>query len=174
MPTPPNFNRLWLQYWTTSVKRFMQDGITLDLASARDTICELGAIEDNLERASYYGIRRFGIWIATNNTLFRESSHTLHLCSCCRISLIGMDVLAATPEGTPTNLIPPHVYCSPLPNFVFIRNIWPLLVAPLRTVTASKLQTIQLLDVLFHLRCLNSQWKWLIETSTEWAAFRLA
>lgn len=77
---------------------------------------------------------------------------------------MAMDVLPGTP----------HLYCSPLPNCVFIRNIWPLLVAPLRIVTASNPHSIELLDVLFHLRCLNTQWKWLVETSTEWAAFRLA
>jgi hypothetical protein len=85
-----------------------------------------------------------------------------------------MDVLSTTPEGSPASHIPQHLYCSPLPNYVFIRNIWPLLVAPLRSVTASNLQSIELLDVLFQLRCLNSQWKWLVETSTQWAAFRLA
>ena len=41
-------------------------------------------------------------------------------------------------------------------------------------MNASDLQSIQSLDVLFHLRSLNSDWKWLVETSTEWAAFRIA
>lgn len=66
--------------------------------------------------------------------------------------------------------VPPYqILCS-----LFIQHIWPLLVAPLRTVTASDLQSTELLDVLFHLRCLNSKWKWLVDTSTEWVAFRLA
>lgn len=57
---------------------------------------------------------------------------------------------------------------------MFIRNIWPLLVAPIREMSASNLHSMECLDVLFHLRCVNSQWKWLVETSTEWAAFRIA
>lgn len=85
-----------------------------------------------------------------------------------------MDVLAATSEGTAAILTPPHLYCSPLPNYVFIQCIWPLLIEPLRTMSASNLQSIQWFDALFHLRCVNSQWKWLVETSSEWAAFRLA
>lgn len=117
---------------------------------------------------------RFGIAIATSNTDCREFSLTLSLCNCCRNSLFVMDVLATTPEGAPSNVSPPPVYFSPLPNCVFFQNIWPILVAPLRTVTASDLQTIRYVDVLFHLRCVNTQWKWLVESSTEWAAYRLA
>lgn len=70
--------------------------------------------------------------------------------------------------------MPPHLYCSQLPNSVFIRNVWPLLVAPIREMCASNLHSMECLDVLFHLRCVNSHWKWLVETSTEWAAFRIA
>lgn len=119
-------------------------------------------------------IARFGIAIATSNTDCREFSLTLSLCNCCRNSPFVMDVLAATPEGAPSNVSPPPVYFSPLPNCVFLQNIWPILVAPLRTVTASNLHSIRYVDVLFHLRCVNTEWKWLVESSTEWAAYRLA
>jgi hypothetical protein len=127
-----------------------------------------------LPAANFTDKTRFGIWMAAIKCCFSEFSLTFSLCNCCRNCVIGMDVLSATPEGSPASPIPQHLYCSPLPNSMFIRNIWPLLVAPLRSITASNLQSIELLDVLFQLRCLNSQWKWLVETSTEWAAIRLA
>jgi hypothetical protein len=55
-----------------------------------------------------------------------------------------------------------------------IQNIWPLLVASTRTISASNVHSIDYLDVFFQLRFVNTQWKWLVETSTEWVAVQLA
>ena len=102
------------------------------------------------------------------------SSLTLSFCAIAAGILRLMDVFTATSEGGHANSMPNHLYCSPLPNYVFIQNIWPLLVAPIRSLTPGNLQSIEYLHVLFHLRSVNSEWKWLVETSTEWAAFRVA
>lgn len=88
--------------------------------------------------------------------------------------MTSLDVLLETPHGDQESLMPNHQYCEHLPNCVLIANIWPLLVAPMRTMSASNLGSSDCLDVLFKLRSLNTEWKWLVDTSTEWAAFRVA
>lgn len=85
-----------------------------------------------------------------------------------------MDVLVATPHGANESVMPNHQYCGCLPNYVVIAKIWPLVVAPIRTMSANRLESIDSLDVLFKLRSLNNEWKWLVDTSCEWAAFRVA
>ena len=85
-----------------------------------------------------------------------------------------MDVLVATPHEVHESVMPNHQYCGCLPNCVVIAKIWPLLVAPIQTMSANNLGSIDTLDVLFKLRSLNTEWKWLVDTSCEWAAFRTA
>lgn len=82
-----------------------------------------------------------------------------------------MDVLVATPREANESVMPNHQYCECLPNCVVIAKIWPLLVAPIQTMSANNTDR---LDVLFKLRSLNTEWKWLVDTSCEWAAFRAA
>lgn len=85
-----------------------------------------------------------------------------------------MDVLVATPHEANESVMPEHQYCGCLPNCVVIAKIWPLLVAPIQTMSANNLGSVDTLDVLFKLRSLNTEWKWLVDTSCEWAAFRVA
>ena len=85
-----------------------------------------------------------------------------------------MDLLVATPHEADESVMPNHQYCECLPNCVVITKIWPLLVAPIQTMSANNLGSIDTLDVLFKLRSLNTEWKWLVDTSCEWAAFRVA
>lgn len=88
--------------------------------------------------------------------------------------MTSMDVLNATLDDAYGSLMPDHQYCSALPNFVVIAKIWPLLMAPNRPTNDCDVPSSECLDVLFKLRSLSSEWKWLVETSAEWAAFRLA
>ena len=88
--------------------------------------------------------------------------------------MTSMDVLVATPLEAQESLMPNHQYCDRIPNCVVIGNIWPLLLANIRTISASNLGSSDYLEVLFKLRSLNTEWKWLVDTSTEWAAFRVA
>ena len=91
-----------------------------------------------------------------------------------RNSITSMDVLPTVVDKEHTRVMPNHQYCENLPNLVLIQNIWPLLVAHIQSMSASNLQSIDYLNVLFKLRTLNIEWKWLVDTSLEWAAFRLA
>jgi hypothetical protein len=85
-----------------------------------------------------------------------------------------MDAFATMLHNAEGSVMPIHQYCERLPNSVVIAKIWPLLVAPNPGMNGINANSIQCLEVLFKLRSLSSQWKWLVETSTEWAAFRIA
>lgn len=89
-------------------------------------------------------------------------------------AMISVDVLVATPHGAKESVMPNHQYCECLPNSVVIAKVWPLLVAPIQTMNANSLESMDSLNVLFKLRSLNTEWKWLVDTSCEWAAFRVA
>ena len=72
------------------------------------------------------------------------------------------------------SVMPNHQHCEFLLNSVLIQNIWPLLVAPIWLMSTKNLQSIEYLEVLFKLQTLNIEWKWLVDTSLKWVAFRLA
>lgn len=85
-----------------------------------------------------------------------------------------MDAFATMLHDAEGSVMPIHQYCDPIPNPVFIAKIWPLLVAPNPGMNEINANIIECLQVLFKLRSLSTQWKWLVETSAEWAAFRIA
>lgn len=85
-----------------------------------------------------------------------------------------MDMFATMRHDAHVSVMPNHKYCDRLPNCLFIANIWPLLVAPNLAISDINGRSIDCLQILFKLRTLSTEWKWLVETSAEWAAFRVA
>lgn len=83
-------------------------------------------------------------------------------------------MFAATVEDAHGCVMPTHQYCERLPNSLFLEKIWPLVVAPDTSINETSVRMADFLEILFKLRSLSTAWKWLVETSAEWAAFRLA
>lgn len=85
-----------------------------------------------------------------------------------------MDVFATMLDDAHGSPMPSPLYCDHLPDSLFIAKIWPLLVEPNPAINEMHARSSDCLEVIFKLRSLSSNWKWLVETSTEWAAFRIA
>ena len=85
-----------------------------------------------------------------------------------------MDVFRTMRHDAHVGVMPNHKYCERLPDDLFISNIWPLLVAPNLAINDINGRSNDCLQLLFKMRTLSTDWKWLVETSAQWASFRVA